>query len=141
MKKVFYIFIAFLIFTSCKESNTIYKKPSNLISKKKMVDLVVDIQLAQGAYSAKNKNKQRKIDYMPLVYEKYQIDSSDFASSMEYYISTIDDYSDIIFEAESRLEKLREEIDKKRTFEISEEKAQKEMKRKQDSIKAVKNKK
>lgn len=121
MKKLIYILLIVFVFISCEESNTIYKKPENLISKEDLIDLMVDIQLAQGAYSVKNKNHERKIDYMSLVYEKYKIDSIQFSKSMKYYITTINEYSEIMNQTEVRLEALRKKVDKERIFEQKQE--------------------
>ena len=72
------------MFLSSCTSNTIYKKPKDLISQEQMVDLLVDMQLAVGAKVVKNIEEKRS-NYMPLVYEKYNVDSGQFARSNSNY--------------------------------------------------------
>lgn len=89
----------FLLVASCT-SNTMYKKPDDLISKKQMIDLLTDLYLSSGTTNIKNINLENKVDYTPLIYEKYKIDSNRFKRSNFYYTSRIDDY-DVILEAVS----------------------------------------
>lgn len=104
--------LLFLLVISCT-SNTIYKKPANLISEEQMVDLIFDIQLANGARNIKNKDGKRLIEYMPLVYEKYGIDSAQFAQSNFYYSTKIDDYTKLLKKVQTRLAKMEKEYDAK----------------------------
>lgn len=105
MKQLFYIF-SILIFLSSCTSNTIYKKPKDLISQEQMVDLLVDMQLAVGAKSMKNIDNKRS-NYMPLVYEKYNVDSARFARSNFYYSTRIDDYTKILQAVKVRFDSLK----------------------------------
>ncbi|MEN8186111.1 MAG: DUF4296 domain-containing protein [Bacteroidota bacterium] len=105
MKFFTYIFV--LVFLLSCESKTNLEKPKDLIPEDQMVDLLVDINLANAAKSVKNKNAQKKINYMPLVYEKYNIDSTRFANSNLYYTSKVDEYRRIFQEVDERLEDLR----------------------------------
>ena len=95
MRNFFYIAVLIFLLTNCT-SNTIISKPKNLIPKDKMVDVITDMLLASGGENIKNIQLQRKVNYFPLVYEKYQIDSTQFKESNFYYVSRIDDYEDII---------------------------------------------
>ncbi len=93
------------LFTACT-SNTIYKKPADLIPKKQMVNLLTDMYLANAATNVKTKKLERNLDYMPLVYEKYGIDSLRFQTSNIYYMSHIDDYEAIYKKVDARLQKM-----------------------------------
>ena len=97
-----YIILAILLLAACT-SNTIYKKPDNLIPKKQMVNLLTDMYLANAATHVKTIKLERNLDYMPLVYEKYGIDSLRFQTSNIYYMSRIDDYEAIYKKVEVRL--------------------------------------
>jgi len=110
MKQLFYIF-SILIFLSSCTSNTIYKKPKDLISQEQMVDLLVDMQLAVGAKSMKN-IEERRSNYMPLVYEKYNVDSARFARSNFYYSTRIDDYTKILQAVKVRFDSLKNKYEK-----------------------------
>ena len=94
------------VFILACTSNTIYKKPKDLISKNQMADLLTDMYLATAAKNIKTKNLQRNLDYMPLVYEKYGIDSLRFQTSNLYYMSRIDDYQAIYKKVKTRLQKM-----------------------------------
>ena len=119
MRKAAYILIGILL-VSCT-SNTIYKKPENLISKDSMVLLLTDMYIASSAKNQKNKFLEREDNYMFLVYEKYKIDTTRFDISNVYYTSQVDEYTEI-------LKKVKRNIDSLATF-------YKEMKKEQDSIK------
>lgn len=97
-------------------SNTIIKKPDNLIPKDQMVDLLTDMLLSAGGQSVKNIELQRRINYFPIVFEKYNIDSTQFKESNYYYTSRIDDYDEILEKVEMRLKSLKEKSLKERIF-------------------------
>ena len=105
IKNSLIIVLATVFMLACT-SNTIYKKPKDLISKNQMVDLLTDMYLATAAKNVKTKNLQRNLDYMPLVYEKYGIDSLRFQTSNLYYMSRIDDYQAIYKKVKTRLQKM-----------------------------------
>ena len=98
-----YILVGFLALLVSCTSNTIYKKPDNLIPREQMVDLLTDMFIARAAHNIKNKDDKQKINYMPLVYEKYKIDSLRFIDSNLYYMSRVDEYEAIYKEVEARL--------------------------------------
>lgn len=124
MNKIFIIAIFSLLLAACT-SNTIIEKPDNLISKKEMVNLLSDMIMAQGAENIKNLNLERNVNYFPLVFEKYKVDSTQFYESNYYYISKIDDYDDILKKVEARLTTIKMQLDEERKI--------------QDSIKGIKN--
>ena len=108
MKKLIPFIIVFTLVLSCT-SNTIYEKPDNLIEKNLMIELITQMQIANGARSSKNKNGVRKIEYMSLVYKRFGIDSAQFAESNLYYSSNIDEYADIFQEVKRVLETLEKD--------------------------------
>ena len=109
MLRILSISIIFLLI-SCT-SRTIYKKPDDLIPKDQMVDLWTDIYIANGARAVKNSNLERKVNYMPLVYEKYKIDSARFMRSNIYYASKIEVYEELFQKVQKKLKKLRDTYD------------------------------
>jgi len=110
MNKIFYILFFSFFFMNCT-SNTIIKKPDNLISKELMVDLLTDMYLANGATNIKSIQLERNPNYFPLVYQKYQIDSTRFKESNFYYTSRIDDYDNILNKVDLRLKGLRKKYE------------------------------
>ena len=111
MKKFNYIILLSVFFIGCT-SNTIIKKPDHLISKKQMVDLLTDMLIASGAENIKNEDLERNVNYFPLVFEKYGIDSTRFKESNFYYTSRIDDYEEILKNVEERLKAQKKVLDK-----------------------------
>ena len=92
-------------------SRTIYKKPKNLIAKEQKVDLWIDIMIANGARNKKNTKAQRKVNYMPFIYQKYNIDSTRFMESSIYYTSRIEEYEKMFEDVDIRLKKIKEVYD------------------------------
>lgn len=92
-------------------SNTIIKKPDNLIPKNQMEDLITDMLIAAGAENIKNIDLERNVNYFPLIFEKYGIDSTRFKESNYYYTSQIDDYEKILRKVDVRLKALKEKLD------------------------------
>ncbi|SNR53432.1 DUF4296 domain-containing protein [Lutibacter flavus] len=118
MNKFFYILFIAVFFMNCT-SNTILKKPDNLIPKDQMVDVLTDLFLAINAETTKNIQLERKVNYYPLIFEKYGIDSTRFKESNYYYTSRVDDYDEILDKIESRLKNLNEQFENERKIEDS----------------------
>lgn len=110
MNKLIYFLLICVAIISCT-SNTILEKPKNLIPEDEMVDLLTDILIADGADNIKNTNLQRNINYFPLVFEKYKIDTIRFKESNYYYTSKIDEYNEILEQVNQRLKALKEKYD------------------------------
>lgn len=128
MKNLGYIFIFTFLF-SCT-SNTIFEKPKDLIPKDTMCLLIQEMAIASSSKYIKNKNLEKNIEYMPLVFNRFQIDSIRFETSNLYYMSKIDVYQEIFIDAKTNLEK------QKKFFE--QVKKQKDSLRK-DSISKIRN--
>lgn len=138
MNKIIYIlFISFFMF-SCT-SNTILKKPDNIIPEDQMVDLLTDLFLAINAENTKNLQLERKVNYYPLIFEKYNIDSTQFKESNYYYTSRVDDYDAILLKVEARLKALDTKFDNLKREEDSIITAKKDLeKRVNDSLNGIK---
>ena len=108
MKKLLYFFSLFFL-ASCT-SNTIFKAPKDLIPKDTMSLLIQDLMVAASSKFVKNKNLEKKINYMPLVYERFKIDSLRFQTSNLYYMSKIDLYQEIFLNAKTSLKKQEEDL-------------------------------
>ena len=135
-KYIYILFISFLML-SCT-SNTILKKPDNLIPEDQMVDLLTDLLLAVNAETTKNLDLKRKVNYHPLVFEKYNIDSTQFKESNFYYTSRVDDYDVILLKVEERLKALNKKFETLKREEDSIAQAIKNLEKKSvDSIKKI----
>ncbi|WP_397444954.1 DUF4296 domain-containing protein [Polaribacter sp. R77954] len=137
MKKISFLFL-FIFIVSCT-SNTIFEKPKDLIPKDTMSLLLQELVIASSSKFIKNKNLEKKINYMPLVYDRFKIDSTRFQISNLYYMSTIDDYQEIVENAKQNLEKQKAVFDELKNVKDSIRKDSldkvKLLKKKSDSIK------
>jgi len=133
MKYIIYLVLIFLIL-SC-ESETKYKKPENLIPKEQMIDLLYDMHLANATTGVKNNALENNLNYMSLVYEKYNIDSVRFAESNLYYMANINEYEDIFEEVEKRVEVLKSTYDKKRDSVLKQIREKKKIEKPMESLK------
>ncbi len=84
------------------------KKPHNLISKEKMVAILIDAKLLSTASSVNKRIMQNKgVDIDNYIYAKHQIDSLQFALSNNYYAFHVKDYDDIYNKVTDSLEALK----------------------------------
>lgn len=132
MKKILYTLFVLLL-VSCFSQNK-PKKPDNLISKDKMIGVIVDMSVYS---SAKGVNRtvleENGVQLEAHIYEKHQIDSAQFAASNYYYTYHPETYEDIYKRVRDSLTKLKvvyTALDKKETKE----------KRRIDSIKRAETK-
>ncbi len=91
MKRLFAILvIAVLAFAAC--DNLPVEKPENLIKKGKMIDMLVDIHIAEATYRHMRYDSVFKnsssADFYYSVLEKYQVPDSVFEKSFVFYAST-----------------------------------------------------
>lgn len=130
MKRLIYILIC--VFFSCNSAIEKPKKPGNLISEEKMVDIMYDVFLLNSAKGV-NKRILENNGVFPeqYVFEKYKIDSAQFANSNNYYAYDTKTY-------ESILNRIKEKIElKKKEYEALEKVEEAERMRKADSIRKV----
>ena len=106
MKNLLTLAICFLLLTACT-GKTIFKKPKDLLSKEQMIDIWTDLFLASAARDTKTSTLERNINYIPLVLEKYEVDSLQFSRSNFYYTSRIEEYEKMFKEVSKRLEALK----------------------------------
>ena len=107
------------------------KKPKNLISKEKMVDILIDAKIVGSANMANKRiMESHGVDLETYVFEKHNIDSLQFAESNEYYTFNIKEYDEIYQKVKDSLEALKifyQDVEKKEEAEVA-------RKRKQDSL-------
>ena len=134
--KTLYAIVFICLLVGCQENKVNYKKPADLIPKEEMINLIYDMHLAVAAANMKDINLEKR-NYMSLVYEKYDVDSTRFANSNLYYTSRIQEYEEMFEEVERRLDTLTIFYTKKvDSIEANKTKEQ-EAKSKRDSIKQV----
>ncbi|RKE98506.1 DUF4296 domain-containing protein [Ichthyenterobacterium magnum] len=104
MKYVYCILVLGFLFLGCNKIDK-PKKPENLISKDKMVDILFDTFVLNAAKGTQ-KQVLEKNGILPksYIFEKYNIDSLQFALSNEYYAYNTEVYQSIINDLSSRIE-------------------------------------
>lgn len=120
MNRLIYLF-CLIFFWNCQNVEK-PQKPSNLIPKDKMVEILTESYLANAARGVGSKNllvKDVKMD--SLIYNKFGIDSIQFAKSNEYYAAGINDYIEIFEKVEANLEAMNKEMDSIRSLKHSQE--------------------
>lgn len=124
--------IIFLLVLSCYKFKE-PEKPKNLISKSDMVNILIDLKIiasitGAGDIKLLDSNNVRAEKY---IYNKYNIDSTQFALSNNYYAFHLDDYDDIYKKVTDSLEALSRFYEEVELQEIKERKIQ-------DSLKSLK---
>jgi len=87
---------------SCKDA--VVKKPKNLIERSKMIDIIHDLALLEGAKS-QTVGTLKYPKPIEFIKNKYKVDSLTFAQSTQYYASDSKDYKKMYDEVKSRLKK------------------------------------
>tara|TARA_R110002049_G_scaffold37208_1_gene117475 strand:- start:41432 stop:41947 length:516 start_codon:yes stop_codon:yes gene_type:complete len=105
----FLIFFCTALLLSACYGNKKPEKPENLISKKEMVNILMDIKIMTSANGINkeilDENGVHQEDY---IYKKYHIDSLQFALSNEYYSHYLVQYESIYAKVNDSLSVLKE---------------------------------
>lgn len=113
MKRVLILFFGFLV-VACAEK--VVEPPENLIPEAKMVDILHDLAVLNATKTSfayiLDKNNVKTMDFL---FQKYQIDSTQFAQSDKYYASIPLQYQMIYEQVEARLEKKRKALEDQNT--------------------------
>lgn len=132
-----YIFTIFIIvgFLSCQEVIR-PEMPENLIPEDKMVEVLTEVYLINAARSFDNRTiLDNKIKLDSFIYNKFEIDSAQFANSNAYYTANLQTYDRLFVKVEGRMLKKKAEVDSLMLVRVREMEAQ----RIKDSIAGVEN--
>lgn len=116
MNKALILFVAStLLFFSCyHENHPQVEVPDNLLSKQKMVDVLTDIYLAEGAFmyhrSNKNLNQELSTVYYNQIFEVHHINHRILKDNFGYYNSDPEVMEEILEDVLSNLSKLQAEV-------------------------------
>lgn len=115
MKKIIFFCVA-IFAIGC--NNSVIEKPSNLIEKDKMVDILYDISLLETVKTQGIKRGFTQEEINQYILKKYKIDSLQLVSSNKYYASDAEEYKKMFEKVKAKLD----EDDKKVTGKTAEEK-------------------
>lgn len=103
MKKGLYIIIGLVLLSACRDS--VVKKPTNLIPKSKMEDIIYDLALLEAIQNTNpsflEKNNINPYNY---VFLKYEIDSIRLAESNKYYAANVKEYNKMYEKVKQKIE-------------------------------------
>lgn len=137
MKKFIYIFIV-MAAVACSNKDEI---PKDLISKEKMVDILVDIHLMESRIEASRYLSRDSMQVAFLkkqadILKKYKVDSTKYYTTYDYYFEKMTHMRDIYEEVATRIKTMMEKAEKAEKQQG--EKTKKEVKKtKKPTIKAV----
>ena len=101
---------AFLLLFSCHKGGPILNtRPSGVLSKSKMIDMLTDINLAESALRVGTPTRTQPEDttyqksMFIKVFEKNKVNPDDFDKSLTYYTEHVDDLNEIYMEVINRL--------------------------------------
>ncbi len=128
MKKLFPILLFLLIIAAVACDRPIVEKPNNLIREKEMIDMLVDIHLAEAThtkfrYDTIMRNNSSANFYYSVL-DKYGVADSVFEKSFVYYASSPKDFEKMYRKVLSQLGELEQELSgrKKNILDLGEEK-------------------
>jgi len=102
--KIFFVLtISIVLLVSCDK--TTVKKPDNLIKEDEMVEILYDLSVLEAIKSQKPAVlDSNSVNSKTYVYEKYKIDSLQFAKSDQYYASDIPNYKKMYEQVSKKIE-------------------------------------
>ncbi|MGM0565262.1 MAG: DUF4296 domain-containing protein [Bacteroidota bacterium] len=119
--------IAVLLFSSCSKEEE--KRPEKVLSESEMVDVMVDVHLAEAVLTRK-RGENQKVDrltdaYYKKIYEKHDISKKTFDTSFSYYQQNLSDlqriYEQVITEL-NKMQRKREMERKKKSEDTTDDK-------------------
>lgn len=109
MRKLLVVILISMLSLSCQNIER-PEKPEDLIDREVFVDILVDTYLSNAVRSkAYQEIRNDNIRLEKYVYQKYAIDSLQFAQTNSYYSADIDGYLKILHEVEEKLKDLKVE--------------------------------
>lgn len=107
MRNILFLSLLLLVITSCQDVRK-PSKPNDLIPEKKMVNVLIELSLLQGARSYNKQELERRgLKPDEYLWEKFNIDSSQFAKSNNYYARNYVVYQRIYENVRDSLEVLK----------------------------------
>jgi len=101
-------------------------KPDNFFDKQKMINILTDAQIVEGALNFNRINRinvtELKEEYYNQVFIKYNITAYDFKQNMDYYNSKPDEMEEILDGVLEKLNQIQAQLEQK----IADEKAVKD---------------
>lgn len=125
------ILIALVLFLSVSCKKELVKQPAKLIERGKMIDIMYDLSLLEAIkYQNPMSVDSNETNPTKFIFQKYKVDSLQFAQNNMYYAADYESYKDMFDEISKRLAKNQRATDS--LVKIDEKK---EAKRKKEEVK------
>ncbi|WP_255473256.1 DUF4296 domain-containing protein [Formosa sp. L2A11] len=110
MKRLILGILILFSITSCHDISK-PAKPKNLISKNKMIDIIIDMSMLSATRGFdKKKLDSNSISVKSYIYNKYNIDSLQFVKSNEYYSYNLEEYEALYEKVDDSLKALKQKF-------------------------------
>ena len=108
-----FLFFLVILLSACSKETTPYDKPKKLVKEKQMIDMLVDMHLAEATYThfrndSAFKNMTSSVFYYSIL-DKYQIPDSVFEKSFVYYASSPRNFEKMYRKVMSKLSEMEQE--------------------------------
>lgn len=135
MRPLNYVLICFVLALYACNGIDAPKKPKNLISKAKMSDILEDVYILNAAKGTNRKIlEENGVDPEKYIYQKYGIDSIQFAESNEYYAFDVKAYEEIVDTVRARLEISKEIYNDQMTIKETSTSEEDSLRRRRDAV-------
>ena len=118
MRNIKIILIVSLIISFFSCDKEVFEKPKNLIKEKQMIELLIDIHLAESTFQQMRHDtvfkKFSSADFYYSVLEKHHVTDSVFEKSLVYYASYPKKFEDMYREIMNRLSQMEKQYSGRR---------------------------
>jgi type II secretory pathway predicted ATPase ExeA len=112
-KNIFILFFSLLLWAACDDP--LIEKPKNLIKEDRMIDMLVDVHLAEATYQNRIRqdsaiDNTTSTDFYYSVLDKYQVADSTFEKSYIFYLSNPRKFEKMYRKVQSKLSEMEQEF-------------------------------
>ncbi|MFV0589797.1 MAG: DUF4296 domain-containing protein [Draconibacterium sp.] len=122
MKKRFQWIVLLLVFVAASCDKPVVPKPEHLIKESQMIDMLVDIHLAEATYTKFRYDTLMKdnssVNFYYSVLDKYNVPDSVFERSFIYYASVPKNFDKMYRKVTSKLSEMEQELSGRKQDEL-----------------------
>ncbi|QGY44400.1 DUF4296 domain-containing protein [Maribellus comscasis] len=112
-KNIIIIIFTILAFAACDEPTV--EKPENLVRENQMIDMLIDVHLAEATYYSRNRQDSTiknttSADFYYAILDKYQVPDSVFEKSLIFYLSKPKNFEKMYRKVQSRLSEMEQDL-------------------------------
>lgn len=122
MKKIFQLILVLLVVALASCDDPVVPKPKHLIKENQMIDMLVDIHLAEAAYNKFRYDSLMKdnssANFYYSVLDKYDVQDTVFEQSFIYYASVPKNFDKMYRKVTSKLSEMEQELSGRKQDEL-----------------------